>query len=55
MIFLNNKISSAPVGLVKFLKPEGHSGHLRLQDVVGSIDKEMGKPLRIGLLFFLET
>ena len=48
-------MSSVPVGLVKLLKPEGHSGHLRLQEVVGSIDKDIGKPFRIGFRFFFET
>jgi hypothetical protein len=32
-----------PVGRVKDRKPLGHSGHLKLQEVVGSIDMLMGK------------
>ena len=31
-----------PVGLVKALNPLGHSGHRKLQEVVGSKDIEMG-------------
>lgn len=31
-----------PVGRVKERKPLGHSGHRRLQEVVGSIDTEIG-------------
>lgn len=34
-----------PVGLVNDLSPLGHSGHLKLQEVVGSTDKLMGKPI----------
>jgi len=37
-------VSSIPVGLVKDLKPLGHSGHLRLQEVVGSNEMLMGIP-----------
>jgi hypothetical protein len=33
-----------PVGLEKDLSPLGHSGHLKLQLVVGSNDIEIGKP-----------
>ena len=33
-----------PVGLVKALRPLGHSGQRRLQEVVGSNDMETGKP-----------
>jgi len=33
-----------PVGLVKDRRPLGHSGQRRLQLVVGSNDKETGKP-----------
>ena len=33
-----------PVGRVKDRKPLGHSGHPRLQAVVGSILKEKGLP-----------
>ena len=38
-----------PVGLVKALKPLGHSGQRRLQLVVGSKEIEMGKPHCTGL------
>jgi len=31
-----------PVGLVKDRRPLGHSGHLKLQDVVGSMDILIG-------------
>ncbi len=34
-----------PVGLVKERKPLGHSGHLRLQEVVGSKARLMGNPV----------
>jgi len=33
-----------PVSLLKDLNPLGHSGHLKLQLVVGSIDTLIGKP-----------
>ena len=33
-----------PVGLVNDLKPLGHSGQRRLQEVVGSMEIEMGNP-----------
>ena len=38
-----------PVGLVKALKPLGHSGQRRLQDVVGSKEIEIGTPQTMGL------
>ncbi len=38
-----------PVGLVKDLSPLGHSGHRRLQDVVGSTEMEDGKPNTKGV------
>lgn len=34
-----------PVGRVNALSPLGHSGHLRLHEVVGSIDKLTGRPI----------
>jgi hypothetical protein len=37
-----------PVGLVKDFKPLGHSGHDKLQAVVGSTDSETGNPQTIG-------
>jgi hypothetical protein len=33
-----------PVGLLKLRNPLGHCGHLKLQEVVGSIEKEIGLP-----------
>ena len=42
MVCLKKSFSSMPVGLVKALNPLGHSGHLKLQDVVGSKDIEIG-------------
>jgi hypothetical protein len=38
-----------PVGLVKARNPLGHSGHRRLQEVVGSKEIEIGNPHWIGL------
>jgi hypothetical protein len=38
-----------PVGRVNALKPLGHSGHRRLQDVVGSKEIEIGYPHWTGL------
>jgi len=37
-----------PMFLVKERKPLGHSGQRKLQDVVGSIEIENGKPNWIG-------
>ena len=37
-----------PVGLVNALKPLGHSGHRRLQEVVGSKEIEIGSPQTMG-------
>jgi hypothetical protein len=48
-IDLNNAVLIIPVGLVKDRKPLGHSGHLRLQEVVGSTDRLIGKPPGNGL------
>lgn len=39
-----------PVGRVKALKPLGHSGQRRLQDVVGSNEIETGRPHCTGFL-----
>lgn len=44
-----------PVGLLKLLSPLGHCGQRKLQDVVGSMEKEMGFPQCIGLPLSLET
>ncbi|HLT75630.1 MAG TPA: hypothetical protein VKZ68_11100 [Ohtaekwangia sp.] len=37
-----------PVGRVKERNPLGHSGHLRLHEVVGSIARAIGMPLISG-------
>jgi hypothetical protein len=37
-----------PVGRVNFLKPLGHSGHRRLQLVVGSILAKAGPAITTG-------
>jgi hypothetical protein len=37
-----------PVGRVNERNPLGHSGHLKLQEVVGSNDNEIGKPHCVG-------
>ncbi len=44
MIFLKSCGSSLPVGREKDLNPLGHSGHLKLHAVVGSIAMLMGRP-----------
>jgi hypothetical protein len=44
-----------PVGLVKERNPLGHSGHRRLQEVVGSIEMLMGNPLMEGFFVNLEN
>lgn len=44
-----------PVGLLKLLKPLGHCGHLKLHEVVGSMENEMGIPQCIGLDSHLDT
>ena len=43
-----------PVGRVKDLRPLGHSGHRRLQDVVGSMEMLIGKPLIRASFLVLE-
>jgi len=42
MVFLKNPVSNMPVGRVNALRPLGHSGQRKLQDVVGSNDTETG-------------
>lgn len=37
-----------PIGRVNALNPLGHSGHRKLQDVVGSNEIEKGTPHWIG-------
>jgi hypothetical protein len=43
-----------PVGREKARSPLGHSGHLRLQDVVGSIEILIGKPLILAVFVRLD-
>ena len=45
----NKSTSSIPVGLLKERNPLGHSGHRRLQDVVGSKAILIGRPLIVGI------
>ena len=49
MVSLKKFFSSIPVGRENSLNPLGHSGHLKLQDVVGSKEMEMGNPHCMGL------
>ena len=44
MVLLKKLLSSMPVGLLKERNPLGHSGHLKLQLVVGSMAIEKGLP-----------
>ena len=44
MVVLNVVNSSIPVGLVNDLNPLGHSGHLKLHEVVGSMEILAGIP-----------
>ena len=48
MLDLKKSALRLPVGLVKDLNPLGHSGHLKLQAVVGSKDNEKGRPHTFG-------
>jgi len=41
---VKKSLFNIPVGLVKARKPLGHSGHLKLQEVVGSKEIENGDP-----------
>jgi hypothetical protein len=43
-----------PVGLVNDRNPLGHCVHLRLQLVVGSMDKPHGNPQTIDFLLILD-
>jgi hypothetical protein len=38
-----------PVGRENERRPEGHSGQRKLQEVVGSMETEKGKPIIIGI------
>lgn len=44
MVLLNKSFFNIPVGLVKARNPLGHSGHLKLQLVVGSKEILEGNP-----------
>ena len=44
----NTSSGSIPVGRVNERRPLGHSGHRRLQEVVGSSESAMGSPLGRG-------
>ena len=44
MVLAKNSLLSIPLGLVNCLSPLGHSGHLRLHEVVGSNEIERGNP-----------
>ncbi len=46
---------SIPVFLENDLKPLGHSGQRRLQEVVGSMDMLAGNPHKKGFLRIRET
>jgi len=48
MVLLKKSIFKFPVGLVKARKPLGHSGHFKLQAVVGSMETVKGNPHCIG-------
>lgn len=50
MVSLKKSFFNMPVGLVNSRNPLGHSGHRRLQDVVGSKEIEMGYPHCMGFL-----
>ncbi len=54
MVSLKNLFSNIPVGLVNALNPLGHSGHLKLQDVVGSKEIEDGYPHCTGFFKTLD-
>lgn len=55
MIFLKLSADINPNGRVSSPVPEGHSGHLRLQKFVGSIEYVSGIPQTIGLRKILEA
>lgn len=50
MVWKKKSFFNIPLGLVNSLNPLGHSGHLRLHEVVGSKEIETGKPHWTGLL-----
>jgi hypothetical protein len=43
-----------PIGLVNDRSPLGHSGHLKLHEVVGSIDKAKGFPQCMSFLLLID-
>jgi hypothetical protein len=51
MVLKKKSFLSIPRGRVNSLNPLGHSGHLRLHEVVGSKEIETGKPHCTG--FFI--
>ncbi len=50
MVDLKKSSFRFPVSRVKLRSPDGHSGHRRLQAVVGSIDTVIGTPHCTGRL-----
>jgi hypothetical protein len=54
MTFWNKSPFKLPVGLVNDLNPLGHSGHRKLQAVVGSMERVMGRPFIAGLFFHFD-
>ena len=55
MIFLFSSVFKFPVARVNCFSPLGHSGHPKLQAVVGSIEIEEGFPQVIGFFNSLES
>jgi len=54
MTFLKKSLSSIPVGRVKERNPLGHSGHRKLQEVVGSKDNATGYPQFVAFFVHFE-
>ncbi len=48
MMLVKKSFFRFPVALEKALNPLGHSGHLRLQAVVGSMEMVIGSPHWMG-------
>ena len=55
MVSLKKSLFSIPVGREKALKPLGHSGQRKLQEVVGSKEIETGMPHCMFFLVHLAT
>ena len=53
--FWKISILEFPSGLVNCFNPLGHSGHDKLQAVVGSKDAAIGDPNRIGFFIILDN